>query len=47
MIVEIHARTPTALTKRQKELLKEFDEIEETKNKGGDSFFKKLFQKSA
>lgn len=46
MIIEVMVQTPTKLNKRQKELLKEFGEIE-AKNKDGDNFFKKLFQKSA
>ncbi len=41
MVVEIQVVTPTKLTERQKELLREFEEIEEEKSKGG--FFKKLF----
>ncbi|MDH3393448.1 MAG: molecular chaperone DnaJ [Desulfobulbaceae bacterium] len=49
MIVEVSVQTPEKLNKRQKELLKEFGEIE-AKNrdsKDEDGFFKKLFQKSA
>ncbi|MDH3359521.1 MAG: molecular chaperone DnaJ [Desulfobulbaceae bacterium] len=46
MIVEVRVKTPTKLNKKQKELLKEFGELEKKggKNKKGDSFFKKLFQ---
>ncbi|MDH5299305.1 MAG: molecular chaperone DnaJ [Desulfobulbaceae bacterium] len=47
MIVEVQVQTATKLTKRQKELLKEFADIEGSKSKGDDGFFKKLFQMSA
>jgi len=47
MIVEVLVQTPTKLNKRQKELLREFGEIEEKAGADGDGFLKKLFQKSA
>ncbi len=48
MIVEIRVTTPTELTSRQKELLQEFLEIEEDKNKhAGEGFFKRLFQRAS
>ena len=39
LIVEVLVRTPTNLTKRQKELLKEFAEIEASKSKKDSSFW--------
>jgi molecular chaperone DnaJ len=44
MHIEIKVTTPTELTERQKELLKEFEKIESgKKQKQGDGFFKKIF----
>ena len=43
MIVEVQVVTPTKLSKKQKELLKEFGELERKKEKGGDEgLLKKL-----
>ncbi len=42
-LIKIKVVTPTKLTERQKELLREFMEIEKEKKQGG--FFKKLFKK--
>ncbi|RUM88571.1 MAG: molecular chaperone DnaJ [Thermodesulfatator sp.] len=42
-LIKIKIVTPTKLTERQKELLKEFMEIEKEKKEGG--FFKKIFKK--
>lgn len=44
-IIEINLVTPANLTERQKELLREFAEIE--KEKKDDGFFKKLFKKAS
>jgi len=44
MIYQAKVLTPTGLTKKQKELLKEFEKIEEEKGEHhGEGFFKKLF----
>jgi len=42
LLVEIKVKTPTNLNKRQVELLKEFEQIEQEKKQGG---FKKFFKK--
>ena len=41
MVVEIQVQTPTKLSKKQKELLEEFDE--QTREDGDEGFFSKLF----
>ena len=41
MVVEIQVQTPTKLSKKQKELLQEFDE--QTREEEGEGFFSKLF----
>jgi len=41
MVVEIQVQTPTRLTKKQKELLREFDDQCQTEE--GEGFFSKLF----
>ncbi len=43
-VIFINVRIPSGLTDRQKELLREFEEIEKEKKEGG--FFKKLFKKA-
>jgi len=48
MIVTARVEVPRSLTKRQKELLREFDTLEQEKNEGRETgFFKKLFQASS
>ncbi len=42
-VLEIRVVTPTRLTERQKELLKEFEDIERNKKEGG--FFRKFFKR--
>jgi len=41
MVVEIQVQTPTRLSKKQKELLQEFDE--QTREEEDEGFFSKLF----
>ena len=45
MVIEIRVMTPTNLSKRQVELLKEFQAIDKTQDENGhaDGFMKKLF----
>lgn len=49
--VTVKVLTPTGLSKRQKELLREFQELEsdgqETAEQGGEGFFKKLFHRAS
>ncbi len=47
LMCHVVVETPVNLTARQKELLREFGEIEGNNNTDGDGFLKKLFQKSA
>jgi len=47
MHISLKVITPSHLTSRQKELLKEFQEIEQQREQGHDGFMKKLFQRAS
>ncbi len=48
MFISVKVATPTHLSKRQKELLTEFGELESAKeHAAGENFFKKLFQRAS
>jgi molecular chaperone DnaJ len=47
MHISLKVMTPTHLTQKQKELLKEFQEIEQEREGGHDGFLKKLFQRAS
>ena len=42
MMIEIAVETPINLTTRQKELLREFEDLSENNNPEGSSFFQKV-----
>ena len=42
MVIELAVETPVNLTARQKELLREFEELSEENNPEGTSFFSKV-----
>ncbi len=43
LVYEVNVTVPTELTQRQRELLEEFQAIEQEKSEGG--FFKRLFRR--
>ncbi len=47
MVVEVAVTVPTDLTPRQRELLEEFQRIEQEKEAPGAGFFKRLFQRAS